>query len=151
MTLVRWSPRRALPRTMDRDLTSWMSNWDRMFESLFPDQTSATDCDWCPSVDVREEKDHYIVEADLPGIDRKDVEVTFENDVLTISGERKGELEEKESRSHRRERFFGRFTRSLRFPGDANRDGIEANFKDGVLTVRVPKSEQAKVRKIEVK
>lgn len=151
MTLVRWTPRSLVHRPLDRELSHWMSHWDRMFDQFVPEQSQATDCDWMPPVDVREEKDNYVVEMDLPGIERQDVEVTFENDVLTISGERKSELEEKDSRSHRRERNFGHFTRSLRFPVDANRDGIDATFKDGVLTVRVPKTEEAKVRKIEVK
>ena len=150
MTLVRWTPRHSHPQRLHREMSPWMANWDRMFDSLHSDQCCATDSDWMPTVDVREEKENYFVEMDLPGVERAAVEVSFENDVLTIAGERKSDLEEKDSRAHRRERHFGRFSRSLRFPGDAHRDGIAASFKDGVLTVRVPKTEEAKVRKIEV-
>lgn len=140
--MERWTPA--------REMAAWMNNWDRFFDEVFRDLSPATQADWVPAIDIREEKDKYVVTADLPGLRKEDVEVTFENDVLTITGERKVQVEQNDSRLHRSERYFGRFSRALRFPGDARPDQISATFKDGVLEVTVPKSEEAKARKIQV-
>ena len=149
MTLVRWKPRRLDHWRPRHEIDSWVRDWDRFLEGFF-DFSPAANCDWCPAADVREEQDRYIVTVDLPGLSREDVEVTFENDVLTITGERKSEFEEKDSKHHRQERYFGKFTRSLRFPTNANREKIAASFKNGVLEISLPKAEEAKVRKIDV-
>jgi HSP20 family protein len=107
---------------------------------------------WTPRVDVHEEPDQYVVEVDLPGLSKDDIDVTMENDVLTISGERKREQEKKDrDRVFRRERFCGQFTRSMSFPGDVDVDNIAGSFKDGVLTLTLPKSEATKPRKIDLK
>jgi len=144
MTLVRWTPR--VPSRLDGEMDRWNSMFDE-FLGLAP----ATSCDWMPALDVHENEDQYTVRMDLPGLSREQVELSFEGDVLTISGERKEEQEKTTGHLHRSERFTGKFTRSLRFPGDVKTDGIQAIFKDGVLEIALPKAEEARRRKIEVK
>jgi HSP20 family protein len=101
---------------------------------------------WSPSVDIKEEEDRYIVTADVPGIDPKDVEITMEKGALTIRGERRSEHEEHEKGLHRMERSYGSFVRSFSFPDSVDVDAIAASGKHGVVTVSIPKkpSEQAK-------
>ena len=149
MTLVRWTPRTP-SRYADRNAPSVFNRWDSMFDDFFG-LTPATSCDWMPALDVREDEDRYRVKVDLPGLTREQVELNFEGDVLTISGERKEEHEENNSQMHRAERFLGKFTRSLRFQGDVQAEKIDATFKDGVLEVTLPKAEAARKHKIEVK
>lgn len=106
---------------------------------------------WSPAVDVREESDAYVVNADLPGVDPKDIEVTLDNGMLTIQGERKQEREEERGDYHRMERFTGKFARRFALPEAADSDGVEARANKGVLEIRIPKSERAVARKIEIK
>lgn len=107
---------------------------------------------WMPAVDVRETADELIVEAELPGMTAENVDVRVENGVLTISGEKRQEVEEgKEGSSyHLVERRYGRFERSFTLPGSVNADGVKARFAGGVLTVTLPKAEAAKPRRIEI-
>jgi HSP20 family protein len=108
---------------------------------------------WSPAIDVREETDRYIVIADVPGIDPKDIEITMENGVLTIQGERNYETtdEDKDSGYRRVERAYGKFFRRLALPDVADAENISAEGKNGVLEISIQKSEQAKPRRIEVK
>ena len=106
---------------------------------------------WAPLVDVSEDEKGYVIKAELPEIKREDVRVTLENGVLTLSGERKFEKTEKGRRYHRVERAYGTFTRSFTMPDDAESDHVTADFRDGVLNVRIAKSEKARPRSIEVK
>jgi HSP20 family protein len=105
---------------------------------------------WMPPLDVRETENGYEVKVDLPGLEPKDVSVTFEDGMLTISGKRQFEKEDKGDTWHRIERGFGTFARSIRLPQTADTEKIEATFDKGVLTVSVPKTEQAKPKTIEV-
>jgi HSP20 family protein len=104
-----------------------------------------------PAFDISEADDHFIVKADLPGIDAKSLDIGLSGNVLTISGERKEEREEKTGRYYSLERQFGSFSRSFLLPADVKEEGIEANYKDGVLTVTFPKTERARQKKIQVK
>lgn len=106
---------------------------------------------WLPLVDITEDDREYLIKAELPEVKKEDVKVTVENGVLTISGERKFEKEEKDKRYHRVERAYGSFTRSFSVPDDADDGKVGAEFKDGVLTVRLTKSEKARPRSVEVK
>jgi len=106
---------------------------------------------WLPLVDITEDGQAYLIKAELPEVKKEDVKVTVENGVLTISGERKFEKEEKDKRYHRIERAYGSFTRSFSVPDDADDAKVGADFKDGVLTVRLAKSEKARPKSIEVK
>lgn len=107
---------------------------------------------WGPSVDLCEDKDRYVLRAELPGMKKEDIEVHVEGNTLTIAGEKRHEEHDKERRgAYRSERFFGRFQRSLTLPAQVDATRIDAQYKDGVLTLNLPKSEEAKRKQIAVK
>ena len=110
-----------------------------------------TVAEWTPSVDITEDPKEWLVKADLPELKKEDVKVTVENGVLTISGERKLEKEEKNKKYHRIERAYGAFVRSFSVPDGTDCAKVNAEFKDGVLTVHLVKDEKAKPQQIEVK
>ena len=141
MALVRWSPWRELEE-MQRTLSRLLG------EAAAPATEEGV---WLPAVDIRETDDALIVEAELPGIERKDVKVDIKDGVLTISGERKYEKETEEENIHRMERVYGRFSRSFSLPNNVDVDKVEAKLKNGVLTVRLPKKETARARTVEIK
>ena len=105
---------------------------------------------WSPSVDVHEEEGAFIFTADLPGLKKSALDVTVEDNVLTVSGERSLETEVEENAFRRIERSFGKFSRRFSLPSDVDAANVAAAFKDGVLTIRVPKSETAKPQKIKI-
>src|SRR5690349_6323478 len=107
--------------------------------------------EWAPTVDITEDEKEYLVKADLPEVKKEDVKVTVEDDVLTITGERKVEKEDKGKKFHRLERAYGNFLRSFTLPPGAEGAKVSAEFKDGVLKVHLPKSEKAKTKTVEVK
>jgi HSP20 family protein len=107
--------------------------------------------EWAPLVDIIEDEKEYLIKAELPEIKREDLSVTVENGVLSITGERKLEKEEKNKKYHRVERAYGSFTRSFTIPDDADGSKVNAQFKDGVLQVHLAKSEKAKPKTVEVK
>jgi len=139
--------RRPFGGEVDRVRREWDSFFDRFFgqgplgggESLWP------------SVDVSESKGKYTITAELPGLEAKDVDVSLEGDVLTIRGEKKKESEEKGESFHRVERSYGGFSRSFRLAGHVDPDKVKAKFKNGVLTLTIPKSAETMGRQIEVK
>ena len=106
---------------------------------------------WAPSVDVTEDNKEWLMKIDLPEVKKEDVKVTVENGVLTITGERKFEKEEKDKKYHRIERAYGNFYRSFTLPEGADGGKVSADFKDGVLKVHLPKDEKAKTKTLEVK
>jgi len=106
---------------------------------------------WLPLVDITEDEKQYLIKAELPEVKKEDVKVTVESGVLTISGERKFEKEEKDKKYHRIERSYGSFTRSFIVPDDADDSKVSAEFRDGLLTVHLAKSEKARPKSIEVK
>ena len=114
-------------------------------------QELMTVAEWASSVDISEDDKEWLVEADLPEVKKEDVKVTVENGVLTVTGERKFEKEEKDKKYHRIERSYGNFLRSFTLPEGADGNKISADFKDGVLKVHLPKSEKAKTKAVEVK
>lgn len=106
---------------------------------------------WTPAVDVEETDKEYLVKADLPDVNRQDVKVSIADGVLSVEGERKHEKEERTRKFHRVERTYGKFLRRMTVPGDVDAAKVAAEFKDGVLNVHLPKSEQARSRAIDVK
>jgi HSP20 family protein len=106
---------------------------------------------WAPTVDIFEDKDKVTVRAELPGMKKEDIDLSLEGNTLSISGERKEEEERKEGETYRSERFFGRFQRSITLPAAVDSSKVQATYKDGVLTVELPKSEETKAKQIEVK
>jgi HSP20 family protein len=117
----------------------------------FPVKESLTTTDWTPLVDIEETEKEYLVKAELPDLKKEDVKVTVENGYLTIQGERKKETEEKGKKLHRIERFYGNFLRTFALPEYVDEAKVLAEFKDGMLRVRLPKLEKPRPKAIEVK
>lgn len=145
MTLVKWNPR--------RNLVSNFSDWDRFLNDFFGewDSPQETVSNWQPRVDIHESNDEYTVSADLPGMTKDEISINIKENVLSISGERKYESKDDKKNFYRMERGYGRFSRSFRLPEEVKADKISANFKDGVLTVDIPKAEEVKPKEIEIK
>jgi HSP20 family protein len=147
MNLVPWRPFRELP--------SFRDEFDRLFEDFWGRWPHwpllAPEREWSPALDVSETKDKMLVKVELPGVDPKDIDLSVEGDLLTIKGERKQEKEEKEEDFHRIERFYGAFSRTLRLPASAEYDKVSASYKDGILKLTIPKKEEAKAKKIQIK
>jgi HSP20 family protein len=106
---------------------------------------------WFPVVDIKENKDEFAVLAELPGMKKEDVHITFSDGKLVIEGERKKEQEENEANYHRVERSYGKFCRTFQLPSGIQANKIAADFKDGILKIKLPKSEEVKPKEIEVK
>jgi HSP20 family protein len=110
-----------------------------------------TVADWVPTVDVAEDEHEYLIKAEIPEVDKKDVKVMVQEGVLTIQGERKKEITENGKKFHRVERMYGSFLRSFALPDDVAEDKVKAEFKDGMLLVHLPKTEKPKAKVVEVK
>lgn len=106
---------------------------------------------WMPAVDVAEEENEYIAKVELPGVNKDDVKITLESNILMIRGEKKAEKETKDKNYHRTERSYGSFQRSFTLPMTVKSDKIDAAYKDGILTIVLPKAEEAKPKQFEVK
>jgi HSP20 family protein len=119
-------------------------------EHFFNAPALATDAAWAPALDVIEEKDSYVVKVELPGVNKEDVKLSLEQGTLSITGERKSETNAETATAYHTERFHGRFQRSINLPESITRDQVKAQYKDGVLTVTLPKSEEAKPRQIDI-
>lgn len=140
--LMPWTAGLAnLRREMDRLFERFFEPWEE-FEALG---------EWSPRVDLSETKDAFVVKAEIPGVDQKDVSVSLEGQLLTIKGEKRQEKEEKDARHHRIERAWGAFARTMRLPAAVEGDKVSATFKQGVLTVTLPKAPGAKGTTIPVK
>jgi HSP20 family protein len=145
----------SLIRYFNPELSTSVGNmrdqFGRLFDLAFPSQSAESLADWMPSLDAHEDKDKYTVSLEIPGMKKEDMHVSVHDGVLTVSGERKGETEKKDGTMHRRERYFGKFSRSVSLPSAVSADKVNAIYKDGVLTVEIPKAEEAKPKTIEVK
>ena len=151
MALIRWSPRRELWDPFE-NLADIREEMNRLFDRSFLRRfDGGLDGDFAPAIDVAEEKDSFLVRADLPGLSKDDVSVTLQDNYLTIKGEKKHEVETKEASYYHKERAYGTFTRTIALPVTVDAKKIDAQFKDGVLHVRLPKSEEAKPKQIDVK
>jgi HSP20 family protein len=101
-------------------------------------------------VDIYEENDKFVIKAEVPGVKKEDIDISIENNILTIKGERKFEKETKKENYHRAERYYGAFQRAFTLPGIVNQEKIKANLDNGVLTVEIPKKEEVKPKKIAI-
>ena len=147
-SLVRWKPMdEVIPRSFFRSF--WDTDIDDVFESLF-ESSGLEKFDWAPKVESYRKNGTYVVKADLPGVEAKDIQVTLENGCLTIKGERKVDKEVKEKKAERREVFYGSFERSIPVPEGLKTEGVKAKYRDGVLEVTVPVEEKNPPKKIEV-
>lgn len=146
MNLVRWNPW--------REMELFHRPYKNMFdESLFPASWWNDESGmglWDPAVDIYDDNDKIVIKAELPGMDKKDIDIDLKDHILTLKGERNYENEKKEGSYYHRERTFGKFQRSFRLPVDSVADRIGAEFKDGILTIEVPKAEEEKPKKIAV-
>jgi HSP20 family protein len=106
--------------------------------------------DWAPALDLREDSENLVATVELPGLKKEDIEVTVHEGMLSVSGERKHEKQSKDTDVYRSERFYGRFHRTISLPRPVKAEAIKASYKDGVLTVMLPKTEAAKPKQIEV-
>lgn len=154
--LTRWNPLKELSDWNPfREMDEMHNRLSRFFGGSLSrrsdDRESITVAEWSPLVDITEDDKAYLIKAELPEVKKSDVKVRVENGVLSISGERHFEKEEKGKRYHRVERAYGAFTRSFTLPDDADPNEVQAEFKDGVLNVRVLKDKNAKPKSIEVK
>ena len=122
--------------------------WNRFFGELPSAEGSWA---WSPSDDISETDGSVMVKVDLPGLDPKDIDIDITGDTLTLRGEKKTEEEKKEERYYCRERYYGSFQRSFRLSAGVQSDKVEAKFKNGILTIDIPKSEESKQKKIEIK
>ncbi|MEK6525900.1 MAG: Hsp20/alpha crystallin family protein [Nitrospirota bacterium] len=146
--ITRWDPFRELEEMQNR-LSTLVGR--APVRKNGEKKEAMTVAEWAPLVDITEDDKEYLIKAELPEVKKEDVKLTAHDDVLTITGERKYEKEEKGKKYHRVERAYGSFERSFTLPEDADEGKIAAEFKDGVLKVHLPKSEKAKPKSIEVK
>ena len=146
MALIRWEP--------VAELNTIQNEMNRLFNTFFdqPNAAGRTGASrrWIPAMDLVESGDHYVLRADLPGMSEEDVNVQLEDNVLTISGERKSAHEQQQEGYYRLERASGSFSRSLTLPDGVDPESVQANFDRGVLEIRVPKPEQKKPRQVQI-
>lgn len=151
MTVVRWRPMKQSVVRWDpfREVGDLQSEMNRVFDGFFGGSVAGLDRVWAPAVDMFETKDDLMVRAELPGMAEKDVELSITGDVLTLRGERGAAAEGQES-VHRSERWYGKFERSLSLPIPIQADKVKATYRDGVLTIQLPKAEEVKPRTIKI-
>jgi HSP20 family protein len=146
MALIRWEPA--------REISSIQNEMNRLFNTFFDTPTANGGTSparrWVPAMDLVEAENEFVLKADLPGLSEENVSIEVEDNVLTISGERKAEHEERKEAYYRVERAFGRFSRSLTLPEGIDPEAVKASFEHGVLEVRVPKPEAKKPRKVAI-
>lgn len=154
--LTRWSPFRTKGWDPFKDLENFeqrlASSFGRLTRKPNSEASEAiTTTDWAPLVDITEDDKEFMVKAELPGLKKEEVKVTVEDGVMTVSGERKVEKEEKTKKYHRIERAYGKFERSFTLPENADGTKVNAEFKEGVLLVHLPKSEKPASKALDVK
>jgi HSP20 family protein len=146
MAITRWDP--------FRDLSILQERMNRVFEDAAvrgwkSDEPSAT-TSWSPAVDIYETDSEIMVQAELPGVDRKDIALQLENNVLTLKGDRRFEKETNQENYHRIERSYGGFSRAFTIPTIVDEDKIRADYRDGILKIALPKKEQVKAKQIKI-
>ncbi len=143
MTLVRWDPFRDLVGIQER-LSRVLAESSHRFNH---DEGYGA---WVPPVDIFEKGDHLVIRAEVPGVDRNDIDVRVENGVLQMRGERKADPDVDQTTAYRMERLYGSFTRSFTLPTTVDASKIAAKYRDGVLELTIPKAESAKPKKVQI-
>lgn len=146
MAIVKWDPWREIEDMFDR----YTRAIGAPRRSVAAGEVASL-ADWSPQVDIAETPQEFTIKAELPEINKDDVKVTIDNGVLTLQGERKREVEQKDKKFHRIERFYGSFSRSFSLPENVDANAAKATFKDGVLSLQIPKVAEVKPKGIEVK
>ena len=146
MELIRWNPMREM-----LNFRHQMNHWfDDDFNPIVRDDAKLSLWDWNPVVDVYDNDDNIVIKAELPGIDKKDINIDVKDGVLTLKGERSYDNEVKKDKYYRRERSFGKFVRTFQLPADVDPEKIIADYKDGILKIDIPKPEEQKPKQIAV-
>jgi HSP20 family protein len=141
-----WNPFQEFENLMERYSEHGGRNLNKRLDS------DLSFADWAPTVDIEEEDDKYLIKADVPGVEKKDIEVSLDNGILSIRGEKNVEKESgKGSKRHRTERYHGSFARSFTLPTAVQADKVDASYKDGVLSLVIPKAEEVKPKTIDIK
>ena len=151
-SLTRWNRPELTTWPSFGRLTNLRDEIDRLFESPLTElaRTSQWLSGWTPVLDLYEDKENVFVKMDLPGMNREDIEVSLHEGCLSISGERKSEQKHEDAETYRAERFFGRFQRTVTLPVAVAADKVKAEYKDGILAITLPKTEEAKPKQINV-
>lgn len=145
MNIARWEPFRALDEAFGR-MPALFDRWPRSLE-----ENGESRLEWAPSVNISETDTEYLIRAELPAVAKEDVHVTFDDGMLTVSGERKQRKEEKTEKFHRVESVYGKFSRTFTLPDNVDSAAIKAESKDGVLSIHVPKSKVEKKQATQIK
>jgi len=147
MRLIPYIRRNEAPSRIWPDTSSWFEDF---FNEPFASLATRPGANWAPAVDVLEKDGNLILRAEVPGINEKDIDLKLEGNVLTLKGEKKQENEEERNNYHRMESFYGSFSRSFTLPDSVDRDGIRADYKNGILTVTIPQKPEVRPREIPV-
>ena len=152
MKLTRWQSPSVTNWPSIGRLSDLRDELDRLFELPFTGVggSSSWISGWTPALDVYEDKDQFVVKAEVPGMEKEDIDVSLHDGSLTISGERKSDHKTEEAGVYRSERYFGRFQRTLDLPTGVDANKVKAEYRDGILTVTIAKAEEAKPKKINV-
>ncbi len=153
MALIRWQPRGTMsPRGSFHNVDPFGQEMNGLMDWAFGRgwANGLVESSWVPPVDVAQEEDRFRIHIDLPGVKREEIEITVDGDTLTVKGEKKRESESKQDDTYRSERYYGSFSRSLTLPAAVDANKIEARYKDGVLEIVIPKSEEAKPKQIKI-
>lgn len=152
MNVIRWQRPVMTPWSSFGRLSDLREEIDRLFDAPLSElaRTSNLLSGWTPALDVYEQKDNFVIKVELPGMSKEDITVSLHEGSLSISGERKSGTKHTEAEVYRAERFFGRFQRTVTLPAPVAPDKVKAQYKDGILTVTLPKTEEAKPKQIDV-
>lgn len=151
MTILRWQRPETSRWNPWQQMSALHEELNRVFEAPYSNiATQPFFGGWSPAIDLYEDKDNLVFRAEVAGMKKEDLEISLHDGVLTVSGERKAEPATESNENHRSERVFGRFQRSLTLPSPVNAEAVKATYKDGILTVILPKAEEAKPRQIKV-
>ena len=150
MSLVRYQTPEVSNWTPFDRLTTLRDEMNRLFDFSWPSRDTGLFSGWSPPLDVYDDKENFVVTCELPGMKKEQIDISLHDGMLTISGERKHEHENAEGEAFRSERYFGRFQRSVTLPALVDASKVKASYKDGVLTIELPKAEEAKPKHIDV-
>ena len=146
MSLIRWDPFSDMDTLVNRMMSANLARWPRLLRS-----EEGGKVEWSPSADISETDKEYVIRAELPAVKKEDVKVTFADGMISISGERKQQKEDKNEKYHRIESYYGSFVRQFSLPENVDESGIRCDSQDGVLTVHIPKKTVEKSKQIEIK
>ena len=150
MSLIRYQSPEVTEWEPFNRLSTLRDEVNRLFDFSWPSRDTGLFSGWSPTLDMHDDKDNLVVQIELPGMKKEEIEISLHDGMLTVSGERRLERENKEGETFRSERYFGKFQRSVTLPVAVNAEKVKASYKDGILSIELPKTEEAKPKHIEV-